>query len=120
MVSSLLHGAQRQGGRHGRLWTGNRTTDETAVRVAGRKGSATVCRHRGDEVGSWRHRVHRGRAEVRSQDYSPGTTGTGRDARAGRQSDPKKRGGRKRLIDVCPNLEENFLKVLQDHTAGDP
>jgi hypothetical protein len=24
------------------------------------------------------------------------------------------------LIDVCPTLEENFLKVLQDHTAGDP
>ena len=24
------------------------------------------------------------------------------------------------MIDVCPSLEENFLKVLQDHTAGDP
>jgi Rhodopirellula transposase DDE domain len=24
------------------------------------------------------------------------------------------------LIDVCPSLEENFLKVVQDHTAGDP
>jgi Rhodopirellula transposase DDE domain len=24
------------------------------------------------------------------------------------------------LIDVCPSLEETFLKVLQDHTAGDP
>ena len=32
---------------------------------------------------------------------------------------PKKRGGRKRLIDICPTLEENFLKVLHDHTAGD-
>ena len=32
----------------------------------------------------------------------------------------KKRGGRKRLIDLCPTLEENFLKVLHDHTAGDP
>ena len=32
----------------------------------------------------------------------------------------EKRGGRKRLIDICPTLEENFLKVLHDHTAGDP
>ena len=24
------------------------------------------------------------------------------------------------MIDVCPSLEENFLKVLQDHTAGNP
>ena len=26
----------------------------------------------------------------------------------------------KRLNDLCPTLEENFLKVLHDHTAGDP
>ena len=32
----------------------------------------------------------------------------------------EKKGGRKRLIDLCPTLEENFLKVLHDHTAGDP
>jgi Rhodopirellula transposase DDE domain len=32
----------------------------------------------------------------------------------------KKGGGRKRLIEVSPALEENFLKVLHDHTAGDP
>src|SRR5947199_4128416 len=32
----------------------------------------------------------------------------------------KKGGGSKRLIDICPGLEENFLKVLHDHTAGDP
>ena len=24
------------------------------------------------------------------------------------------------MIDLCPTLEENFLKVLHDHTAGDP
>src|SRR3954447_8909822 len=32
----------------------------------------------------------------------------------------KKGGGRKRLIEASPALEENFLKVLHDHTAGDP
>src|SRR5215210_2660064 len=32
----------------------------------------------------------------------------------------KKGGGRKRLIADSPALEENFSKVLQDHTAGDP
>jgi hypothetical protein len=46
--------------------------------------------------------------------------GTERDGRVGHRSGPKKRGGCKRLIDVCPSVEENFSKVLQDHTAGDP
>ena len=32
----------------------------------------------------------------------------------------RKRGGRKRCIDVVPHLEENFLRVVKDYTAGDP
>ena len=32
----------------------------------------------------------------------------------------EKGGGRKKLIEVSAALEENFLKVLEDHTAGDP
>ena len=32
----------------------------------------------------------------------------------------KKGGGRKKLIEASAALEENFLKVLEDHTAGDP
>lgn len=32
----------------------------------------------------------------------------------------KEGGGRKKLIEVSAALEENFLKVLEDHTAGDP
>src|SRR3974377_1916504 len=31
----------------------------------------------------------------------------------------KKGGGRKKLIEVSAALEANFLKVLEDHTAGD-
>ena len=60
------------------------------------------------------------RLRVRSQDHSTGTDGTGRGGRPGHRTCPKKRGGRKRLIDICPTLEENFLKVLHDHTAGEP
>ncbi len=33
---------------------------------------------------------------------------------------PEKKCGRKKLIDVSADLEENFFKVLEDHTAGDP
>ena len=33
---------------------------------------------------------------------------------------PKKRGGRKRLIDTQPQVDANFQTVLKDHTAGDP
>ena len=57
---------------------------------------------------------------LRSQDHPPRTVGTGRDGRPGQRARPKKRGGRKRLIEIDPTLDENFLKVLQDHTAGDP
>src|SRR5213594_2195172 len=42
--------------------------------------------------------------------------GTGPGGGAG----AKKRGGRRRLIDLSPHLERNFLDVLLDHTAGEP
>src|SRR5208282_6840679 len=35
-------------------------------------------------------------------------------------ANPKKRGGRKRLIDISPQLQRNFLDILREHTAGDP
>src|SRR3954463_8249877 len=45
--------------------------------------------------------------------------GTGGRGRPGHGSHPKKGGGRKRLIATDPAIEANFLKVLEDHTAGD-
>src|SRR5436190_3512988 len=33
---------------------------------------------------------------------------------------PKKRGGRKRLIDSQPQVDAHFQTVLKEHTAGDP
>ncbi len=41
-------------------------------------------------------------------------------ARCSTRAVPKKRGGRKRLIDTQPQLQPSFQKVLEDHTAGDP
>jgi hypothetical protein len=38
----------------------------------------------------------------------------------GRGAGAKKGGGRRLLIDLSPQLEQNFLDVLRDHTAGDP
>ena len=32
----------------------------------------------------------------------------------------KKGGGRRKLIEIDAALEENFFKVIRDHTAGDP
>lgn len=32
----------------------------------------------------------------------------------------EKKGGRKTLIEITPQLEDNFHQVLRDHTAGDP
>jgi cell fate (sporulation/competence/biofilm development) regulator YlbF (YheA/YmcA/DUF963 family) len=40
------------------------------------------------------------------------------DRGAGRVRRPG--GGRKRCLDTIPRLEENFLRVLRDYTAGDP
>src|SRR5208283_2771283 len=53
-------------------------------------------------------------------DHPPGTGGIGRDSGPGHKSCPKKGGGRKKLVEISAELEANFLKVLQDHTAGDP
>src|SRR4051794_36321007 len=57
---------------------------------------------------------------MRSQDHPPGAGGIGKDRRAGHDPCPKKGGGRKKLIEISADLEANFLKVLEDHTAGDP
>src|SRR5258706_1885200 len=120
MISSPWIGAQQGGVRHGRLCTENRTDDEAPVRLAGRRRSSTVRRHRVQEAGSWWGRVHLQRAAMRSQDDPPGTGGVGRDRRSGHEACPKKRGGRKKLIEISAALEANFFKVLEDHTAGDP
>jgi Rhodopirellula transposase DDE domain len=42
----------------------------------------------------------------------------GPDPRAGRVRRPG--GGRKRCLETIPQLEENFLRVLRDYTAGNP
>jgi hypothetical protein len=42
----------------------------------------------------------------------------GLEPRAGRVRRPG--GGRKRCLETIPQLEENFLRVLRDYTAGDP
>ena len=57
---------------------------------------------------------------MRSQDHPPRTGGTGRNRRSGHESCPKKGGGRKKLVEISADLEANFFKVLEDHTAGDP
>ena len=71
------------------------------------------------KLGRRRHRLHCGLAGLRSKDRSarPGRSQT--TSTASRMG-PKKRGGRKRLIDTQPQLQANFHKILEDHTAGDP
>src|ERR1700733_2721773 len=125
MISSRWVGAQQgavQDGdvRHGRLCTENRTDDETPVRLAGRGRSSAICRHRVHEAWSWWGRVHFPCASVRPQDHPPGTGRIGRDGRPGHESCPKKRGGRKKLVEISAALEANFFKLREDHTAGEP
>ena len=49
-----------------------------------------------------------------------GLARAGGRGRAGHRPLSQKGGGRKRLIATDPAIEANFLKVLEDHTAGDP
>ena len=91
-----------------------------AVRLAQGERSTAVCGHRGREAGARWDRVHRRCLGLRSQDHPAGAGGTGRARTTWTRVAPKKGGGRKRLIEIDPALEANFLKVLEDHTAGDP
>ena len=53
--------------------------------------------------------------------HPPGKGGTGRGRMSWTPVASKKKGGaQKRRTRSVPTLEENFSKVLQDHTAGDP
>src|SRR5262245_26531209 len=57
---------------------------------------------------------------MRPEDHPAGAHRVGGGGRAGSRAHPQKGGGRKPLIATDPAIEANFLKVLEDHTAGDP
>src|SRR3954471_2911106 len=120
MISGLHPAEVHQGGPHGRLCIGCRTDHEAALRLAEGGRPAAVCGRRGRQAGTRRHRVHRRCPGMRSQDHPPGVDRTRRRGGPGHGAVAKKRGGRKRLIGLDPAIEANFLKVLEDHTAGDP
>src|SRR5690348_8444870 len=120
MIASTLPPDQHQGAAHGRVSTGNRTDDEAVVRLAPRERSTTLCRHRSGQAGAWGCRVHGRHLGVRSQDHSARPVGIGGHGGVGHRTGAKKGGGRKRLITISADLEENFFQVLRDHTAGDP
>ncbi len=97
---------------------GIRTDDETAVRLAEstidgvmprlkRRSWGMVCRiYRAARLGVRSKTIRQGQAELEG-------------GRPGHRTCPEK-GVDARLIAICPDLEENVLKVLHDHTAGDP
>src|SRR3954451_16759212 len=107
-------------GRHGPLSRGRGTVDAEALRLAQGERPPPLCGHRDREAGPRRHRVHRHGPGVRPQDDPAGPRRVGGGGRAGDRPHPQKGGGRKRLIATDPAIEANFLKVLEDHTAGDP
>src|SRR3954454_8305244 len=113
-------GGSLQRGGYGRLHRGRGTVDEEALRLAQGERPSAVCGHRGRQVGVRRGRVHRPRPGMRSEDHPAGALGTGGRGRIGHRSHAQKGGGRKRLIATDPTIEANSLKVLEDHTAGDP
>jgi hypothetical protein len=60
-------------------------------------------------LGCARQTLHRGLEELLHPERLP---------EAGRIRHPG--GGRKRILETQPELDEHFVKVLQEHTAGDP
>jgi len=68
----------------------------------------------------WGNGRHRAAAGGRAQDNPAGKHRTGIRSGTGDAASTKKRGGRKPLTETCPQLVENFLEVLRDHTASDP
>src|ERR1041385_628990 len=110
----------RMGAYHVAVFPQDRTIHADVVPFASRKGSASLCRRRSRQTRARRHRVHFFLAGLRSQDHSPRLGRSREPSRCTTRTVPKKRGGRKRLIDTEPQLQPNFRQVLQDHTAGDP
>src|SRR5204863_8517953 len=97
-----------------------RTIHEDVVSLPAREGSTSLCCRRSRQIGARRHRIHLRAVGLRSQDHPSRLRRSREPAGCATRTVPKKRGGRKRLIDTEPQLQPNFQKVLEDHTAGDP
>jgi hypothetical protein len=98
----------------------DRALDADVPRLALGEGPQAICSDRGRQARAWRHRVYLHPPGLRSQDDPPRSTRSGSTPRRARRPGLSKRGGPKRCIGTIPHLEENFLRVLQDRTAGDP
>src|SRR5277367_6089934 len=110
----------RKGARCGTLHPRNRTHHEIVVRLLARKGSAVLCCRRGRQTRPWRHRIYLFGVGLRPQNDPPRPDRSRKTATTTSRLVPKKRGGRKPLIENTPQLEPAFKKVLEVHTAGDP
>src|ERR1700710_309360 len=98
----------------------DRALDADVPRLALGEGPQAICRHRGRQARAWGHRIYLHAPGLRSQDHPPGPARPRSNPRRARRPGPSKRGGPKKCIERIPLLEENFLRVLQDRTAGDP
>ena len=113
------HPISREGSRAA-LFSCRRSSDDHLFLFSSRKGPAPLCGCRGRETRPRRHRVHLVLARLRPEDYSAGPSRSQETSSGAAGAVPKKRGGRKHLIDCTPELKPGFKVVLQEHTAGDP
>src|SRR5713226_6976753 len=102
------------------FFTRSRTRRQNHVSLFAGERPPPVCGGRGCQTWARWCRVHGCLAWLRSQDHSPRPTRSLRLTGRSSRTMPKKRGGRKRLIDSQPQVDANFQQVLKDHTAGDP
>src|ERR1700685_3733263 len=99
----------RKGACHGvALFPQNRTNHENLLPDPSPEGPAALRCGRGCQTRAWRDRLHFRPAGLRSKDHSARLGRSPTTARTATRLGPKKRGGRKRLIDTQPQLQTNF------------
>src|SRR6266849_2259359 len=102
------------------LFSRCRRNHEDLLLVPAREGPTALRGRRSRQARAWRGRLHRHLTRLRPENHPSGPSRSPGPARRPPRTLSKKRGGRTCLLDTRPELDTNFQKILQNHTAGDP
>src|SRR5262249_46920258 len=98
----------------------SRRSHARLFRLVARTPASPLRGHRGHQTRAWRGPLSGPPPGLRREDHSSRPARTAPARLVAARTLPKKGGGRQPLTKVFPGLDDAFLALLHDYTAGDP